>query len=105
MWAEWILDLKVSQSEEVEIIVMAINSTGRSIVPPRLMTMSPLYPWGKPCSTGTHTETVKKLALFSAFDRSNENRTTALILFNGYSSERISDKNHIKQTFNQRNLV
>ena len=32
----------------------------------RLMTMSPLYPCGKPCSTGTHNETVKKLALFSA---------------------------------------
>ena len=32
----------------------------------RLMTMSPLSPCGKPCSTGTHNETVKKLALFSA---------------------------------------
>ena len=36
------------------------------IVNVRLMTMSPLYPCGKPCSTGTHIETVKKLALFSA---------------------------------------
>ena len=30
------------------------------------MTMSPFYPCGKPRSTGTHNETVKKLALFSA---------------------------------------
>ena len=30
----------------------------------RLMTMSPLYPCGKPCSRGTHNETVKNLALF-----------------------------------------
>eukprot|EP00112_Aurelia_sp_Birch-Aquarium-sp1_P018563 Seg4444.2 transcript_id=Seg4444.2/GoldUCD/mRNA.D3Y31 product="hypothetical protein" pseudo=true protein_id=Seg4444.2/GoldUCD/D3Y31 len=27
----------------------------------RLMMMSPLYPCGKPCSTGTHNGTVKKL--------------------------------------------
>ena len=33
----------------------------------RLMTMKPLCPWSKPCSTGTHNETVKKLALFSIF--------------------------------------
>ena len=33
---------------------------------PRLMTMSPLYPCDKPCSTETHDETVKKLAVFSA---------------------------------------
>ena len=33
---------------------------------PRLMTMSPLYPCGKPCSRGTHHETVKNLALFSS---------------------------------------
>ena len=30
----------------------------------RLMTMSPLYLCGKPCSRGTHNETVKNLALF-----------------------------------------
>ena len=29
--------------------------------------MSPLYPCSKPCSTGTHTETVKKLTKFLAF--------------------------------------
>ena len=28
--------------------------------------MSPLYPCGKPCSRGTHNETVKNLALFSS---------------------------------------
>ena len=28
----------------------------------RLMTMSPLYPCGKPCSRGTHNETVKNPA-------------------------------------------
>ena len=33
----------------------------------RIMTMNPLYPCGKPCSTGTHNETVKKLTQFSAF--------------------------------------
>ena len=33
------------------------------------MTMSPLYSSGKPCLTGTHNETVKKLALFSAIIR------------------------------------
>ena len=32
----------------------------------RRMTMSPLYPCGKPCSRGTHNETVKNLALFSS---------------------------------------
>ena len=30
----------------------------------RLMTMSPLYPCGKPCSRGTQNETAKTLALF-----------------------------------------
>ena len=39
------------------------NSTKTVI---RLMTMSPLYPCGKPCSRGTHNETVKNLALFSS---------------------------------------
>ena len=32
----------------------------------RLMTMSPLYPCGKPCSRGTHNEKLKNLALFSS---------------------------------------
>ena len=32
----------------------------------RLMMISPLYPNGKPCSRGTHNETVKNLALFSS---------------------------------------
>ena len=31
----------------------------------RLMTMSPLYPCRKPCSRGTHNETVKNFAFFS----------------------------------------
>ena len=31
------------------------------------MTMSPLYPCGKPSSTGTHNETVKKLTLLFTF--------------------------------------
>ena len=66
-------------------------------VQPRLM-MSPLYPYGKPCSTETHNETVKNLALSPAFDRSNHDRTTAVALFNGHSSERQCDKNHLKQT-------
>ena len=45
------------------------------------MTLSPLYLCGKPCVTGTHNETVKKLALFCAFDRSNHDRTTALAFY------------------------
>ena len=32
----------------------------------KLMTMSSLYPCGKPCSTWTHNEKVKKVTLFSA---------------------------------------
>ena len=32
------------------------------------MMMSPLYPCGKPCSRGTHNETVKNLALSSFFN-------------------------------------
>ena len=35
------------------------------------MKMSSLYPCGKPCSTGTHNETVTNLALSPEFDRSN----------------------------------
>ena len=75
------------------------------ILSPRLMTMSPFYPCGKPCSRGTHNETVKNPALSPAFDRSNHDRTTAVALFNGHSLERKCDKNHVKQTFNQRSLV
>ena len=33
----------------------------------RLMTIRPLYSCGKPCSTGTHNERVKKWTLFFAF--------------------------------------
>ena len=40
-----------------------------------------------------------------AFDRSNYDRTTASALFNGHSSGRKCDKNSVKQTINQRNLV
>ena len=43
----------------------------RSVIEGRRMTMSPLYSFGKPCSTETHNETVKNLALLPAFDRSN----------------------------------
>ena len=32
----------------------------------RLMTISRLYPCGKPCSRGTHNETVKNIAQFSS---------------------------------------
>ena len=68
------------------------------------MTMSPLYPCDKPCSAGTHkTETLKKLALFSALDRSIvHDRTAALALFNGHSSETKCDQKHVKQTFNMK---
>ena len=49
------------------------------------MTMSPLYSFGKPCSRGTHNEIVKTPALSPVFDRSNQDRTTAVALFNGHS--------------------
>ena len=62
----------------------------------RLITMSPLYPGSKPCSTGTHNETVKNLALSHAFHRSNQDRTSAVTLFNSHSSESECDKNHVK---------
>ena len=71
----------------------------------RLMTMKPMYPCGKPCSRGTHNETVKHLALSKAYDRLNHDRKTAVALFNGCSSERKCNKYHVKQTFHQRNLV
>ena len=35
------------------------------------MTMSSLYPCGKPCSRGTHNETVKYFALFCSIMASN----------------------------------
>ena len=41
------------------------------------MTMSPLYPCGKPCSRGTHNETVKILALFSSIINGNYDRILA----------------------------
>ena len=40
----------------------------------RLMTMSPLYPCGKPCSRGTHNETAKNAALSPAFDHDSIDR-------------------------------
>ena len=43
-------------------------------------------------------ETVKNPALSPAFDRSNQDRTIAVALFNGHSSERKCDENHVKQT-------
>ena len=39
---------------------------GRVVEETTLMVMSSLNPRGKPCSAGTHNETVKKLTLFSA---------------------------------------
>ena len=54
-WTVWSLSVtlaRVEQSHEREIC--------------RLMTMSPLYPCGKPCSRRTHHETVKNLAVFSS---------------------------------------
>ena len=42
------------------------------------MTMSPFFPCGKPCSAGTHNETVKSLALSPVFDRSNQDRMNAV---------------------------
>ena len=62
------------------------------------MTMSPLYPSGKPCSRGTHDETVKNLALSPAFDRSNHDRITSVALFNGHYLERKCDIKHVNET-------
>ena len=69
------------------------------------MTMNPLYPCGKLCSTGTHSEIMKNLALFPVFDRSNHERTTSVALFKCRSSKRKWDNNHVKQAFNQRVFV
>ena len=44
------------------------------------------------CQFRTHNETVKKLTLFSAFDQSNHDGTTALAPFSGNSSEIKCDK-------------
>ena len=55
-------DLADQTSHNYTILAMELSNT----VSRRLMTMSPLYPCGKPCSTETHNETVKNLALFSA---------------------------------------
>ena len=56
--------------KSVKRIILSTNKEmdfPKSMVPgPRLMTMSPLYPFGEPCSTGNHNKTVKKLTLFSA---------------------------------------
>ena len=60
------------------------------------MTMSPFYPCDKPCSRGTHNETMKNLALTPAFDQSNHDRTITVAVFNGHSSERKCDRNHVK---------
>ena len=65
------------------------------------MTMSPLYPCGKLCSTGTHNETVKNLVLFSTFDRSNQERTTASALVIGQSSVTPQKENAIKTTLSR----
>ena len=47
-------------------VCYASKSIGTCFMKFRLMTTSPLYPCGKPCSRGTHHETVKNLALFSS---------------------------------------
>ena len=46
--------------------VMSATGFEPAWVDPRLMTISPLYPCGKPCSRGTDNETVKNLVLFSS---------------------------------------
>ena len=53
------------------VVVAAVKVLG---VVTRLMTMSPLYPCGKPCSRGTHNETVKNPALSPAFDHDSIDR-------------------------------
>ena len=54
----------VSEFLEVYGNINLFKPTRPGKAQPRLMTMSPLYPCGKPCSRGTHHETVKNLALF-----------------------------------------
>ena len=66
----------------------------------RFMTMSPLYPCGKPYSAGTHNEIVKKLAPCHEFDRSSQDRTTAVALFNGHFTPR--KENAMKNTLSKR---
>ena len=60
----------------------------------KLLLTSLLYSCCKTCSTGAHNETVKKLTLFSAFDR-----TTAFALFNGHSSEQNAIKSTLSRHF------
>ena len=71
----------------------------------RVMTMSPLHPCSKPCSTGTHNETVKNLTLYCLLDRLNQDRTTALALFSGHSLERKCDNKHVARISNKKILV
>ena len=52
--------LSPSQATRAVTTAAPMSSAGR------LMTMNPLYPCGKPCSRGTHNETVKNLVLFSS---------------------------------------
>ena len=64
----------------------------------RLMRMSPLYPCGKPCATGTHSESVKKLALFSAFSIRMMMESRPRISNRGFESRNSSE---CYQAFNQ----
>ena len=50
----------------------------------KLMTMSLLYPCGKPCSTGTHNEEEKKPALFSAIIHS--------MIYDGITNSKLNPK-------------
>ena len=56
----------VKELQREDIIEAVPETQPTPWVSPRLMTMSPLYPCGKPCSRGTHHETVKNLALLSS---------------------------------------
>ena len=58
----------LSSDHELRIVKKIYQPYGvlKLRMPHRLMTISPFYPCGKPCSRGTHKEAVENLALFSS---------------------------------------
>ena len=76
------------------------DKEGPEKVKSRLMTMSSLYPCGKPCSRGTHYETVKNPALSPSFDHDSIDRISVERLPQLCSTPR--KENPIKTTLSRR---
>ena len=58
-------DVAKFQTEHIKFQASKVSRVKVTLL--RLTTMSPLYPFGEPCSTGTHNETVKKLTIFCLY--------------------------------------